>query len=727
MTEPPPDVVRHDGDDAYLVVAADKGTAKFSDIANEVAASYGFWLGDAFASGGSVGYDHKAMGITARGAWESVKRHFRELGVDTQSQEFTAVGIGDMSGDVFGNGMLLSPHLRLVAAFDHRHVFVDPDPDAARGFAERQRLFELPRSSWDDYDRAAISAGGGVWPRTAKSVPVGPELRAALGIADGADGPVVKLSPPELIRAILRAPVDLLWNGGIGTYVKAGTETHADAGDKANDAIRVDGRDLRVKVVGEGGNLGLTQRGRIEFARAGGKINTDAIDNSAGVDCSDHEVNIKILLDRLVRAGGLDREARNALLAEMTDEVAELVLADNRRQNALLGVGRAHAAGMVRVHRRFLDDLQARRGLDRTLEVLPDDAGFAALEAAGQGLTGPELATLVAHAKLDLHARVLASDLPDTPAFAERLPEYFPHPLRERFPAAVAEHPLRREILTTLLVNEMVDAAGMTFAFRNSDELGVSPDDSVRAFAVATAVFDLPELWARVASPEIPTAVSDRVVLVSRRLLDRAARWFLTNRPQPLAIGAAVTRFAGPVRALRARLPELLVGRESAEMTENAASLREKGVPAALAGEAASLLEAYGLLDVVELIELADRDKEPRDPFEVAQLYFALSEHLGINPALTAVSGLERGDRWHSLARLALRDDLYGSLRAVTLDALRESPPGTPVDEAIAQWETANSSRLLRARPALDQILTGERLDLATLSVVSRQLRGLAR
>ena len=722
-TVPPPDVVRHDGDDSYLVVAADKGTAKFSDVANAVATSYGFWLGDAFASGGSVGYDHKAMGITARGAWESVKRHFRELGVDTQAEEFTVVGVGDMSGDVFGNGMLLSPHIRLVAAFDHRHVFVDPDPDAARGFAERERLFALPRSSWDDYDRDALSAGGGVWPRTAKSVPVGPEIRAALGL----DEDVTRLSPPELIRAILRAPVDLLWNGGIGTYVKAATESHADAGDKANDAIRADAGELRVKVVGEGGNLGLTQRGRIEFARAGGKINTDAIDNSAGVDCSDHEVNIKILLDRLVADGELDRDARNELLVEMTDEVAELVLADNRAQNALLGVGRAHAKSMIRVHRRFVADLEERRGIDRELEVLPDKAGFAALEAAGEGLTGPELATLVAHAKLDLHARVLASDLPDTTAFAERLPEYFPHPLRERFPKAVTEHPLRREILTTLLVNEMVDAAGMTFAFRNEDELGAAPDDSVRAFAVATAVFDLGELWQRLAAPEIPTAVSDRVVLASRRLLDRGARWFLTNRPQPLAVGSTITRFAEPVRALRPRLPELLVGRECAEMTAEEAELQADGVPTELAREAAALLYGYGLLDVVDLLELADREKEPRDPFEVARLYYAMSEHLGINLALNAVSGLERGDRWHSLARLALRDDLYGSLRAVTLDVLREAAPGTPVGEAIAQWEQGNASRLLRARPALDHVFTGERLDLATLSVVSRQLRGLAR
>ena len=727
-TVPPPDVVRHDGDDAYLVVAADKGTAKFSDIANEVAASYGFWLGDAFASGGSKGYDHKAMGITARGAWESVKRHFRELGVDTQAEEFTVVGVGDMSGDVFGNGMLLSPHIRLVAAFDHRHVFVDPTPDAARGFAERAAAVRAAalvvgrlRPRRDQRGRRGVAADGEVGAGRA-----GDPRRAGDRRRCGRWG-VTRLSPPELIRAILRAPADLLWNGGIGTYVKASEETHADAGDKANDAIRADASELRVKVVGEGGNLGLTQRGRIEFARNGGKINTDAIDNSAGVDCSDHEVNIKILLDRLVADGTVDREARNALLVEMTDEVADLVLADNRAQNALLGVGRAHAQGMVRVHRRFVADLETRRGIDRQLEVLPDKAGFAALESAGQGLTGPELATLVAHAKLDLHARVLASDLPDTSAFSSRLPEYFPRPLRERFPEAIADHPLRREILTTLLVNETVDAAGMTYAFRMEDELGASPDDSVRAFSVVTAVFDLPELWERLSSPQIPTAVSDRVVLVSRRLLDRAARWFLTNRPQPLAVGSTITRFAAPVRALRGRLPELLVGRECAEMTAAAAKLETDGVPPELALEAAALLESYGLLDIVELVELADREKEPREPFEVAQLYYAMSEHLGISVALTAVSGLERGDRWHSLARLALRDDLYGSLRAVTLDALREAAPGTPVDEAIAQWERANASRLLRARPALDQILGDDRLDLATLSVVSRQLRGLAR
>ncbi len=720
---PPPDVVRHDGDDSYLVVAADKGTAKFSDVANEVAASYGFWLGDAFASGGSVGYDHKAMGITAKGAWESVKRHFRELGIDTQAQEFTVVGVGDMSGDVFGNGMLLSRHIRLLAAFDHRHVFVDPTPDTAVSFAERERLFGLARSSWDDYDRSAISAGGGVWSRAAKSVPIGPEIRAALGLAEDID----RLSPPDLIAAILRAPADLLWNGGIGTYVKASDETHADAGDKANDPVRADASQLRVKVVGEGGNLGLTQRGRIEFARRGGKINTDAIDNSAGVDCSDHEVNIKILLDRLVGAGELGQEARNAVLLEMTDEVGGLVLADNRDQNDVLGIARAHAPQMVSVHARLTSDLENRRGLDRELEVLPGADGFDALEAASAGLTSPELATLLAHTKLDLTAQVLATDLPDVTAFAARLPEYFPQAVRERFAAAVRQHPLRREIVTTLLVNEMVDGAGMTYAFRLGEELSAGPGDAVRAYAVTTAVFDLRTLWEELRSPQIPTAVSDELVLDSRRLLDRVSRWFLTNRPQPLAVGAEVSRFAATVRELRAALPKFLRGRELAGVEMKAAELRAAGIEPEAAMRSAALVYGYGLLDVVELTELSERDREAREPYEVAALYFGLSEHLGVDTALTSVTALERGDRWHALARLALRDDLYASLRAITLDALREAGPGTSVEKAIALWEKANASRLVRARAALQEVGKAGQLDLATLSVVSRQLRGLAR
>ncbi|MFJ6674481.1 NAD-glutamate dehydrogenase [Actinosynnema sp. NPDC091369] len=728
---PAPQVVRHDGDDTYLVVAADKGTASFSDIANEVSKSYGFWLGDAFASGGSVGYDHKAMGITAKGAWESVKRHFRELGVDTQSEEFTVVGVGDMSGDVFGNGMLLSEHIRLVAAFDHRHVFIDPNPTAATSFAERKRLFELPRSSWDDYDRSLISEGGGVWPRTAKSIPISAQVREALGLSDG----VVKLSPPELMKAILLAPVDLLWNGGIGTYVKAGAESHAEVGDKANDAIRVNGADLRVKVVGEGGNLGLTQRGRIEFARTGGKVNTDALDNSAGVDCSDHEVNIKILLDELVRDGKLDQEQRNELLGQMTDEVGELVLADNYSQNAVLGVSRAHAAPMLSVHARLVADLEQRGVLDRTLEALPGPAEFKALEKAGDGLTSPELATLLAHVKLALKEEVLASDLPTIDVLARKLPDYFPSELRERFADAIGSHPLSREIITTVLVNEVVDGGGVSYAFRLAEETSASATDAVRAYTVVTGIYDLPSIWRQIRELDtvVPTEVQDAMVLETRRLLDRASRWLLTNRPQPLAVGSTISRFAPVVAELAPRTIELLQGHERESVLEHVEQLVGHGVPEELARRIAGLLFTYGLLDVTEVAELAEREEgegatgQERTHAETAELYFALSEHLDVDRMLSSVSSLERLNRWHSLARLALRDDFYSSLRAITIDVLRSADPGDTAEEKIATWEQANSSRLSRARAALAEINRVSKLDLATLSVAARQVRSMIR
>jgi glutamate dehydrogenase len=728
-TVPPPDVVRRDGDDSYLVVAADKGTATFSDIANALAVERGFWLGDAFASGGSAGYDHKAMGITAKGAWESVKRAFRELGVDTQSQSFTVVGIGDMSGDVFGNGMLLSEHIRLVAAFDHRHVFIDPDPDPASSYAERARLFALPRSSWADYDTSLISDGGGVWSRTTKAIPVSEPMRRALGLDESVHG----VTPPELIKAILLAPADLLWNGGVGTYVKAAAEANSEVGDKANDPVRVDGAQLRVKVVGEGGNLGLTQRGRIEFARAGGKVNTDALDNSAGVDCSDHEVNIKISLAGVVGSGELTEPGRNELLVEMTDDVSRLVLADNYSQNAMLGVSRAHAAGMIALHGRLVTDLVARAGLDRALDVLPDQAGFAALVRANQGLSSPELATLLAHVKLDLKARLLDTDLPDAPVFGDRLRNYFPAALRERYPAAVAAHPLRREIVTTQLVNEMIDGGGITYAFRLAEELSAEPADALRAYAITTEVFELPTLWAEIErldigrGPGMDTALGDELVLQSRRLLDRAARWFLTNRPQPLAVGAEINRFRPTVSALRGRVADWMTGREREGIGLKIDDLVKRGLPVELAQRVAVLLDVYGLLDIVEVTELSERAHEERDPGEVAELYYALSDHLGIDAALTSVSSLERGNRWHALARLAVRDDLYGSLRGITLDALRESTPGEPLPDKIAMWERMNASRLGRARAALDAVGQSGKLDLATLSVVSRQLRGLVR
>jgi len=727
----PDQVVCHDGEDSYLVVAADKGTATFSDIANEIAASYRFWLGDAFASGGSTGYDHKAMGITARGAWESVKRHFRELGVDVQTEDVTVVGIGDMSGDVFGNGMLRSEHIRLLAAFDHRHVFVDPDPDPASSYIERRRLFELPRSSWDDYDRSLISAGGGVWPRSAKRIPVSAQMRRALGVSgdipEGIPGDITELSPPELIRAILLSPAQLLFTGGIGTYVKAATETHAEVADKANDAVRVDGAQLRVRVVAEGGNLGLTQRGRIEFARAGGKINTDAIDNSAGVDCSDHEVNIKILLGRLVADGVLNTAQRHALLVEMTDEVAALVLAHNADQNTQLGVSRAHAASMVSVHGRLVTYLEERHGLDRGLVVLPTRAQWRARESAGEGLTSPELATLMAHVKLGLTGEVLASGVPDAEVFRARLPEYFPAPVRDRFAGAIREHPLRREIITTLLVNEVVDRGGITYAYRLAEELAVSAADAVRAYSVAVEVFDLGAAWRATADlghpmsgGTVPVAVTDAMMLALRRLLDRVSRWLLLNRPQPLAVGTEIDRFRPIVRALAPRVPDWLAGREMDNVVVAARRLAQRGVPDELARRVSAGLAGFGLLDVVEVAELAEQDAE-----RVARLYYALSAHLNIDRMLSLVSELERGDRWHGLARLALRDDLYAALRGITLHALHVGDVGGAPATVIAQWERENSSRLSRARATLDEISDAASLDLATLSVAVRALARL--
>ncbi|MBA8825332.1 glutamate dehydrogenase [Saccharopolyspora lacisalsi] len=725
---PPRDVVRYDGDDTYLVVAADKGTATFSDIANEVADSYGFWLSDAFASGGSVGYDHKEMGITAKGAWESVRRHFRELGTNTQREEFTVVGVGDMGGDVFGNGMLLSEHIRLVAAFNHMHVFIDPDPDAASSFAERRRLFDMPRSTWDDYDRDVISEGGGVWSRSLKSINLNPAIRRALGIAEE----VERLSPAELIRAILCAPVDLLWNGGIGTYVKSSEQSHAEVGDKANDSVRVDGNALRARVVGEGGNLGLTQLGRIEFARAGGKVNTDALDNSAGVDCSDHEVNIKVLLDHLVARGRLDGVQRNELLPEMTDEVAELVLADNYRQNAVLGISRSHAAAMVSVHARQVTDLEKRTGLDRELEALPSSEQFRELFKEGRGLSSPELATLMAHVKLALKNEVLDSDLPDADAFARRLPDYFPKPLRDRYADAIPEHPLRRQITTTLLVNEVVDGAGISYAYRLSEEMSADATDAVRAYAVVTRVYDLPDLWRQIEDLEtvVDSSVADEMVLATRRLLDRASRWLLSNRPQPLAIGAEINRFRPVVAELSDSVPGLLRGRAAEAAAERTEKLVAAGVPPALARRVGAFLDTFAVLDITEIAELAGRDagiSAERSPSETAELYYALYEHLDIERMLTSVSALERGNRWHSLARLALRDDFYASLRAITIDVLRGSDPGDSADDKIAEWEWANASRLSRARSSLDEIKRSGRLDLATLSVATRQLRSMVR
>lgn len=717
----PPDVVRRDGEDAYLVVAADKGTATFSDIANEVAKSYGFWLGDAFASGGSIGYDHKAMGITAKGAWESVKRHFREMGVDTQTQDFTVVGVGDMSGDVFGNGMLLSQHIRLVAAFDHRHIFLDPNPDAATSWAERSRMFQLPRSSWDDYDKSLISEGGGVFSRDQKSIPISAQVRAALGI----EGDVDELTPPALMKAILKAPVDLLWNGGIGTYVKAETEADADVGDRANDMIRVCGNQVRAKVIGEGGNLGVTPLGRIEFDLAGGRINTDALDNSAGVDCSDHEVNIKILIDSLVTAGRVSAEERTGLLLSMTDEVGELVLSDNRDQNDLMGTSRANSASMLSVHARMIKDFVADRGLNRELEALPSEKEIRRRTEAGIGLTSPELATLMAHVKLALKEDVLASDLPDQEVFASRLPRYFPARLRDEFHTEIRSHQLRREIITTMLVNDLVDTSGISYAYRITEDVGVGPVDAARSYVATNAIFRIGDVWRQIrAAGEqgVAVAVTDRMTLDLRRLVDRAGRWLLNYRPQPLAVGAEINRFADKVAMLMPRIGEWLRGADKAIVNKEAGELVAHGVSPELAYLVSTGLYQYSLLDVIDIADIIERD-----PVEVADAYFALMDHLGADGLLTAVSMLGRDDRWHSLARLAIRDDIYGSVRALCFDVMAVGEPDETGEQKIAEWELTNSSRVARARRTLAEIYEGELQDLATLSVAARQIRSMTR
>ncbi|MFY1624656.1 NAD-glutamate dehydrogenase [Micromonospora sp. WMMD735] len=714
---PPVDVVRHDPDDPYLVVAADKGTATFSDIANQISAAHGFWLGDAFASGGSAGYDHKKMGITARGAWESVKRHFRELGHDTQTADFTVVGVGDMSGDVFGNGMLLSEHIRLVAAFDHRHIFLDPDPDAATSFRERQRLFELPRSSWEDYDPKLISEGGGIFPRGAKSIPITPQVRAAIGLADD----VTQLSPAELMKAILTAPVDLFWNGGIGTYVKASSQTNAEVGDKSNDAIRVDGRNLRCRVVGEGGNLGCTQLGRIEYASTGGRIYTDFIDNAAGVDCSDHEVNIKILLNTAVADGALDVPARDELLAQMTDEVAELVLRDNYDQARAINNSQAQAASLLPVHRRMISELERAGQLDRALEALPPDEELAVRTESG--LTAPEFAVLLAYVKIVLEREILAEGLADEEWTTDVLVNYFPTPMRERFADRMAQHRLRRDIVTTVLVNEAINRGGISFVFRVVEETAASAADVIRAYVVVREVFGLRELWDAVEAldNQVPPELQTSVYLDTRRLLDRAVRWLVTNRRSPIDVPAEIERLRDGVARLLPDLQDRFHGSERESLQEHIDAMTARGLPAELAGRATRLMYSFGLLDVVETARTSGRDVG-----EVASVYFVLSDRFRVDSLLSKISLLPREDRWQTLARMALRYDLYAALAALTGEVLDSTPGDLPPQERVLQWEQSNATSIHRAHRAMGEF-DESRADLASLSVLLRQIRTLVR
>ncbi|MDP3890897.1 NAD-glutamate dehydrogenase domain-containing protein, partial [Nocardioides sp.] len=715
---PPRDVVRHDGDDSYLVVAADKGTATFSDIANGVAQDYGFWLGDAFASGGSVGYDHKAMGITARGAWVSVQRHFREMGVDCQTEDFTAVGIGDMSGDVFGNGMLCSEHTRLVAAFDHRDIFLDPDPDAAASYAERRRLFELPRSSWRDYDTSLISEGGGVHSRSLKSIAVTAPVRRVLGLDDD----VTALTPAELMRAILQAPVDLLWNGGIGTYVKSAAESHSDAGDKANDPIRVNGEDLRVKCIGEGGNLGLTQLGRIEYARNGGRMNTDFIDNSAGVDTSDHEVNIKILLDRVVADGDLTGKQRNELLASMTEEVAELVLRDNYEQNLALANAAANAAPLLHVHEDWMKRLERKGILNRELEGLPTSRQVRRLLEQGEGLSLPELSVLMAWTKIVLADELIASDLPDDPFLRGDLFAYFPSQMRQGYRKQMEDHPLRREIVVTQVVNDLVNGAGMTFWPRLAGETGATAAELTRANFVAREIFNSLALREELASYDnrIDARLQTRMRIEMRTLVERASRWLVNNRRAPIDSEQTVEFFGVTAQRVLAGLPEIMGGRELQAFISRRDMLVEHGVPEDLATRVAVLQPAYAILGIVETAT-----REEIDPTEVARVHFALGERLGLPSLVQRILALPREDRWQTMARAALRDDLHAVHAQLTSQVLAATPEGEPAPTRIADWEDTDTVVVARAAETLDEICSDEAADLARMSVGLRVVRGL--
>ena len=713
---PPREVKRHDPDDPYLVVAADKGTATFSDYANAISSEYGFWLGDAFASGGSAGYDHKVMGITARGAWKSVQRHFREMGIDAQTTDFTVVGIGDMSGDVFGNGMLLSPHIKLVAAFDHRHIFLDPSPDCASSFGERARLFKLPRSSWADYDAKLLSAGGGIHARGAKSIVLTKEVKAALAITADA------LSPTELVNAILKAPVDLVYNGGIGTYVKASSETHAQVGDRANDALRVNGRDLRCKVFAEGGNLGCTQLGRIEFAQSGGRINTDAIDNSAGVDTSDHEVNIKILLGLPIADGELTEKQRNTLLAEMTDDVAALVLRDNYFQTQVLSVTGRIAPALLDAQQRFVQFLEKQGRLNRAIEYLPSDETFAERRSAGQGLTSPEHAVLLAYAKMWLFDELVASALPDDPWVASALGRYFPGALTDRYAPYMDRHPLKREIIATHVTNSMVNRVGSTFVHRLMESTGARPHEIVRAYLLSREIFGFVTLWKPIEALDnrVDDALQSTMLIGVSRELERGTTWFLRSRRLAEDMAATIAHFAPRVEALAVRLPELLDASGRAQVTTAVAEYVAKGVPEELATRVVTLDALYSTLDIVEVAGTTRRPVEL-----VAEIYFELSTRLGLPWLRDMIGRLPGAQHWQMLAKTAMQDDLSGLQRTIAGEVLSGGADTFARDDLLALWRERNRRAIERAHELMGELRSAPTADASMLSVALRELRNL--
>ena len=713
---PPLDVIRRDGDDPYLVVAADKGTATFSDIANGVSADYGFWLDDAFASGGSAGYDHKVMAITARGAWESVKRHFREIGKDIQSEAFTVVGVGDMSGDVFGNGMLLSRHIILIGAFNHLHIFVDPDPDPDKSWTERKRLFELPRSAWNDYDESLISKGGGIFDRKAKSIPVSPEMKKLFDLSED------RVTPHRLVAAMLGAQVELLWFGGIGTYVKARDESHQDAGDRANDALRLDATELHCQVIGEGANLGMTQRARIEFDQTGGRLNTDSIDNSAGVDCSDHEVNIKILLGEVEAAGDITRKQRDELLVRMTDEVAELVLRDNYLQTQSITVSSTLGPHLLDRTARYMRALEKAEHLDRAIEYLPDDEEVAERFAKGLGMTRPELAVLMSYAKITLYDEILISDLPDDPYMQLELIGYFPRPLREDFAGQIAQHRLHREIVATVVTNEVINRVGVTFIHEVKEKTGMSSADIVRAYTIGREIFAMDELFDEIEALDnkAPAPLQSAMLIECGRLIERGTAWFLHQGPHPLDISAQVERYGGHVARLSEALEDLLAEGDHKLLTEQAAAFHEQGAPDELARRVGRLSFLVPACDIVRIAQAADLEV-----LEVGRAYFAIGARFGFDWLRRAAGHLPSDSAWDKLAVTAIVDDLYGNQSELTtrvVDGLTDLSAG---DGAIENWAEGRRPLVTRSEHLLAELQASANPDLAMLAVANRQLRSM--
>ncbi len=711
---PPKNVVRHDEDDPYFVVAADKGTATFSDIANSISQEYDYWLGDAFASGGSVGYDHKKMGITAKGAWESVKRHFREIGIDCQTNDFTCVAVGDMAGDVFGNGMLLSKHTRLQAAFNHMHIFIDPTPDAAKTYPERQRLFDLPRSSWEDYDQSLISAGGGLFSRSAKSIKLTPEIKKMLGTKKAS------MTPNELIRALLQMPVDLFWNGGIGTYVKAKSESDSDVGDRANDALRVNGSELKAKIFGEGGNLGCTQLGRIEFAKSGGRINTDFIDNVGGVACSDNEVNIKILLNSLVVEGDLTQKQRDQLLYSMTEEVSDLVLKDCYRQTHTISVTQLKSTSMVKEQMRFIHSLEKDGKLDREIEFIPSDDELAERQASGKGLTRPELSVLVSYAKMVLKEWLVIPEITDNAYYRDLLVTSFPVPLRDRFNGAMDDHPLRAEIIATKLANNIINDMGFNFVSRMNEETGASVAEIVLCYSMANEIFEMSDTWSQIAALDnkIPAIVQTEMLYQLRRTIRRTTRWFLRHRNKALNIEQTIAFFSPAFKDLTKNLMSYMVPVEADKLAAEAKSLQEEGVPRALAERVAQLSTLFSVMDLAQVAESSEHSVE-----QVSNTYFKLGSKMGLHWFLDQITNQPVTNHWQALARSSYREELDWQQRSLAAVVVMSTQgQDIDVDTSIENWMKQHEVLLERWMHMLAEFKTSQTHEFAKFSVALREL-----